>query len=192
VRTLRYIALEVVFAVSVIVVAVVRPFDTMQWWVVAFLPFAVMRLAVTFSENEVMAWLRKPFCDTVPDSCGAGMSVVAKHDSVMGALLSCPICTGVWCAMVLVAMYALVPGVGTAAIVIFGAAGGSELLYFAREKLSWEGRYARVKDGEREKRQNCEQEVEGELDSRMRGTIYPLVKRSETKRDASERWSNIP
>jgi hypothetical protein len=159
VKTVRYVIIEGIFIAALIVVAILRPLDNMEWWVAVFLPFATMRLAITFSENEVMAWLRKPFCDTVEDSCGAGKSVVAKHDSVLGQLLACPICVGTWCALVLVAVYALAHSVGVLAIVVFGAAGASEFLYFAKEKVSWEGRLARTRDGQIESEHDCDEDM---------------------------------
>lgn len=158
-KTIRYIVLEVIFLASVVAVAILHPLDSMEWWIAAFLPFAVLRMAVTISENEVMSWARKPFCVTAPDSCGAGLSVVAKHNSTMGELLSCPICSGTWAALVLVALYALVHPVGVMAIVVLGGAGAAEFLYFAKEQHSWQGRLARVRDGLIEDRENCEDDM---------------------------------
>ncbi len=147
-RKAALIGIEVVFVGALVVVAIWQPKLEIPWWLIPFLPLAVMRAAITVSENEVMSWLRAPFCVTAPDDCGAGLSVSPKPGSVIGALLACPICAGTWCALVLVALYCLLPSVGTVAIVVLGAAGASELLYYTREKLSWEGRLARTRDGQ--------------------------------------------
>jgi hypothetical protein len=133
------------------VVAVCQPRLELPWWLIPFLPLAVMRASITVSENEVMSWLRAPFCVTAPDDCGAGLSVSPKPGSVIGALLACPICAGTWCALVIVALYALLPSVGTVAIVVLGAAGASELLYYAKERQSWSARLARTQDGQIER-----------------------------------------
>jgi hypothetical protein len=77
--------------------------------------------------------------------------VSPKPGSVIGALLACPICAGTWCALVIVALYALLPSVGTVAIVVLGAAGASELLYYAKERQSWSARLARTQDGQIER-----------------------------------------
>jgi hypothetical protein len=150
-RKVALIGLEVVFVAAVIVIAVCQPKLEIPWWLIPFLPLAVMRASVTVSENEVMSWLREPFCVTVPDDCGAGLSVNPKPGSVIGALLACPICAGTWCALVLVALYALLPSVGTVAIVVLGAAGASEFLYYAKERQSWSARLARSQDGQIER-----------------------------------------
>ena len=150
-RMVALISIEVVFVASVVVVAICQPRLELPWWLIPFLPLAVMRASITVSENEVMSWLRAPFCVTAPDDCGAGLSVSPKPGSVIGALLACPICAGTWCALVLVALYALLPSVGTVAIVVLGAAGASELLYYAKERQSWSARLARAQDGQVER-----------------------------------------
>jgi hypothetical protein len=147
-RKLALIGIEVIFVAAVIVIAICQPKLEIPWWLIPFLPLAVMRAAITISENEVMSWLREPFCVTAPDDCGAGLSVSPKPGSVIGALLACPVCAGTWCALVLVALYALLPSVGTVAIVVLGAAGASEFLYYAKERQSWSARLARSQDGQ--------------------------------------------
>jgi hypothetical protein len=162
-RKLSYVLLEITFITSIVVVGVYHPFKSMPWWLLVFLPFATMRMAATISENEVMAWLREPFTVTEPDSCGAGDSVNPKGDGwkrVIGGLLACPICTGTWSAMLLVALYALVHGIGTIVILALGGAGGSEILIGLREFLFWNGRLARVRDGAIESNQKASLAVE--------------------------------
>ena len=142
--------LEAVFAGCVVAVALLRPIESMEWWLLAALPFAVMRGAVTLSENEVFEWLREPFCEVVPDSCGAGDSVVPRPGSVIGKLLCCPICTGTWVALALVALIATLHPVGVIVTLVLGGAGASEFLYYAKERNSWGARLNRVRDGKLE------------------------------------------
>lgn len=150
-KRLCMIAIEGVFFGSIVTIAVTNPITDMPWWLLVLLPLAAMRAGVTIAENEVMAWLREPFCITAPDSCGAGDSVSPKPNSVFGSLLSCPICSGTWSALVLVGLYALLPSVGTLLILVLGTAGGAEFLYYAKENNAWSARYARVRDGRLER-----------------------------------------
>ncbi len=146
-KRLALLAAGVAFALGLGLIAL-RGVPDMPWYVLLALPLAVMRAAVTISENEVMSWLREPFCVTAPDDCGAGDSVNPKPGSVIGMMISCPICTGTWCALLLVGLYSFVPSAGTAAILVLGAAGGSEWLYYAKERNAWSARLARVQDGQ--------------------------------------------
>lgn len=67
-------------------------------------------------------------------------------------MLACPICTGTWCALALVALYMLNHNIGTAVIFVLGMAGVSEYIYYAKERNSWNARLARVQDGRMEGR----------------------------------------
>jgi hypothetical protein len=70
----------------------------------------------------------------------------------IGGLLACPICTGTWSALALVALHMLNHNIGTVAIVVLGMAGVSEFIYYAKERNSWDARLARVHDGRLEGR----------------------------------------
>lgn len=145
-----YLMLEVVFLSSIVIVAWLRPISHMEWWLLVALFFGVMRMASTISENEIMEWLRQPFTEVVHDSCGAGDSVQPKGEGwkrAIGGLIACPICTSTWSALVLLSIYALLPSVGTMAILVLGAAGAAEILFGAREFLCWGGRKSRVQSG---------------------------------------------
>jgi hypothetical protein len=164
-QKLMYLLLETIFFSSLVLIAKVRPF-TMELWLLPFLILATLRIAITISENEIMEWLRKPFTVTEPDSCGAGDSVNPAGvgwKRAIGGLFACPICTGPGSALVLVGLYILSHDIGMIAILVLGAAGASEFLYYAKENLSWGGRLARVRDGAIEKAQKTDQTLYNDL-----------------------------
>jgi len=144
-KKLTLFVLEIIFLVSIYILST-HPF-TMPLWLVTVTVFATMRMARTISENEIMEGLRAPFTETLPDTCGAGNGVVPKGQGVvraLGGLIACPICTGTWSALFLVAVYTLFPKFGIILIVVLGIAGGSEMLYNIGEWFSWGGRMFRV------------------------------------------------
>lgn len=123
--------------------------------VVFWLAFAlsVFRMSRTISFNEVMEWLREPFTIVEKDSCGAGENVHPRKDKgkeveVIGILISCPICTGTWCALFLFVVWSLFPPkISNALILTLGLAGASEILNYFAMLLEWSGRLARVLSG---------------------------------------------
>ena len=149
-QKVAYLILEMSFLSSIMILGWLRPVQVIELWLLPFLVLAVMRAAVTISENEIMAWLREPFTATVPDSCGAGESVLPKGEGwkrAVGGLIVCPICTGTWTGLMVVSLYAVSHNIGVIAILVLGAAGGSEMLLSLREDLCWNGRLARVQVG---------------------------------------------
>jgi len=147
-KKLTLFVLEIIFFTSIYIIST-KPFD-MPVWLILLTTLAVMRMARTISENEIMEWLREPFTETLPDTCGAGQGVVPKGTGfvrAIGGLLACPICTGTWSALILVAVYTLIPSFGKVLIIILALAGGSEMLYNLGEWLSWGGRLFRVSCG---------------------------------------------
>jgi len=149
VKKVTLLALEVIFFGSIYVVST-NDF-MMPIWLMVATAIATMRMARTISENEIMETLREPFCEVKPDSCGAGNGVHPKEDNgfvrALGGLIACPICTGTWSALFLVAVYSLSPAFGKVLILVLALAGASELLYYLGEVLSWGGRLARVISG---------------------------------------------
>ena len=99
----------------------------------------------------------------MPDSCGAGESVNPKQGDglrrAIGGLLACPICTGIWAALVFVGLYALNHNIVTVAILVLGAAGASEFIYYAKERYAWSARLARVQNGKPESRSFTDAEL---------------------------------
>ena len=110
------------------------------------LGFATIRLARTISFNGVGEPFRKWFTKTRPDSCGAGMNVEPAGTGlryVIGELISCPICSGTWSALIALVVWAYVPTV----IYVLAIAGVSEMFHWLFEFLEWQGRAGRVVSG---------------------------------------------
>jgi len=155
-QKLTYFVLEVTFFASIVALVLVRPHANMPLWLLGIMTFACFRAAITISENEIMAWLRDPFTETKLDSCGAGNSISPATSGpaskgwkrAMGGLIACPICTGTWCALALMAVWTITPGFGTVLIEVLFVAGISELLVSLREFLCWNARLARVRAGQ--------------------------------------------
>ena len=152
-KALTQILLEIFFTLLLVLAGKLNTYQVpaLVFWILFSL--AVFRLARTISYNEIAEWLRDPFCRVEKDSCGAGENVHAREDrgpgvQTVGSLLACPICTGTWIALLIFLLWAWVPDVGAAAVIVFGLAGASEMLHYLGEILSWGGRYARVKSGE--------------------------------------------
>lgn len=109
--------------------------------------FASFRAARTISYNGVMGWLREPFCNVVKDSSGAGDSTEAKPGSAIGELLSCPICSGTWAALLLLDVFLYFPAFGWVLFAALGLAGMSEVLHWRAEREEWQGRAQRERAG---------------------------------------------
>jgi hypothetical protein len=112
------------------------------------LGFATMRMAQTISFNTVFEPFRKPFCKVVKDSCKAGECVVPRDDvspffHAIGELITCPICSGTWSALVLLTIWAYSP----IPIYVFAVAGLSEYLHYGSELIEWTGRASRCVSG---------------------------------------------
>lgn len=147
-RKLAFILLELLFLADIVLVSThIReiPWSLAPWFVLA-----TLRLAHTVSYNEVMEWLRAPFCEVRKDSCRAGDNVHPKGEGmvrVLGALISCPVCSGQWAALILVNLYLLWQPVGLTLVYVLGFAGAYEVLHYVKEMLEWVGRAARVLSG---------------------------------------------
>lgn len=79
------------------------------------LGLAAARLSDVISTDEIMQWLRKPFVQMTQEEV-AGREVSTREGrgwgwrKVIGNLLSCPWCVGVWVAAGLVYAHFLIPG----------------------------------------------------------------------------------
>jgi hypothetical protein len=147
-RKLSMLSLEVAFLGGVALVATQDV--TIDLWLYPVLALATFRLARTISFNEIAEVIREPFTEVKQDSCGAGSNVHPRGNGVrrvIGGLLACPICTGTWAALFLVAVYTFFPQVGRVLISVLGIAGASELLHWLAETLEWTGRRNRVQAG---------------------------------------------
>lgn len=140
-RTATFITLDVVFLASCAAISY-------NWQALTQLPahtaillaFATMRTAHTFSYNGIMEWARAPFTQVEEHSSGAGDDVHARGKGaqrVIGELIECPVCTGTWAALALVAIMTLYPPLGIVLAWVLGLAGVSELFHYAKESMEW-------------------------------------------------------
>lgn len=80
------------------------------------LGLAAARLSDIISTDQIMQWLREPFVK-MEDTEIAGREVQTRTGrgrgikKVLGDLLSCPWCVGVWVAAFLTYLYFLIPGI---------------------------------------------------------------------------------
>ncbi len=152
-KTLAYILFVSLFAVEM-GIAALHPdaLLALQPWQWLAFGFAAFRGARALSYNGVFGWLRQPFNDTVPDSSGAGDSVVPRQGAqgfwyVIGDCLACPICTGTHVGGVLITLTALIPTFGLFLTYGLAVAGVAELLHWHGERDEWQGRAAREAAG---------------------------------------------
>jgi hypothetical protein len=118
---------------------------------IILLGIAAFRLGRAVSFNTVGLWIRD-ICkvETRPDSCGAGDNNHSTGNGlqwVLGELVTCPICSGTWSAMLLLTAYALNHSFGLVLIYILAAAGVAEILHWLSETLEWSGRHSREQAG---------------------------------------------
>ena len=157
IRSLGFVTLDALFLTAIFLLA--RKYGEPTIVGLDFVAFilATMRAAHTVSFNEVAEPLRAPFTYVKKDSCKAGDSVEPKPVDperkitalryVIGALLSCPICSGTWSALGLYTAWTAYPTFGRVLVYVLAFAGGSEVLHWGTEILSWGGRAARVYSG---------------------------------------------
>lgn len=110
------------------------------------LSLATTRLARTLSFNTVAEFIRRPFTQVIPDSCGAGENVHPRGSGLryaIGELLSCPICTGTWSALLMLVSWVWF----RTAVYVLAIAGGAELLHWFFDLLEWSGRAMRCISG---------------------------------------------
>jgi hypothetical protein len=144
----KLIALDVLFLTIVGVLGYFKGEVALPpWYVLVLMGLATMRAAQSLSFNEIGEPIRNLFCTVEPDSCGAGNNVHPKNGSVLGSLLSCPICTGTWAGLAIYALWLVVPNVGTVLVVVLAIACMSQLLHYLSEVLSWGARAFRVLSG---------------------------------------------
>jgi hypothetical protein len=118
----------------------VRAFDLL------LLGLSSFRVGRMIAFEGVATPIREPFTETLPDSSGAGATVVATGSGwrrVLGELLTCPICIGTWVAAALVYGMHLLPRPTRVVLAIMSTTGVAELCYSITEWLDWNARAAR-------------------------------------------------
>ena len=114
------------------------------------LAFAANRFGRAIAFNGVAEPIRHFFSKVVHDTSGAGEGIEPAGSGVrhgIGELLTCPICSGTWAAVLLANLMVLDPLFGKLTVYGFGAAGISELLQWMNEHFAWSGRYYREMSG---------------------------------------------
>jgi len=148
-RKIGFMMLEATFFGVLLVIALLDPPAPPVWMLPLFM-LATIRMARTISFNEIGEGLRAPFTEVVPDSCHAGSNVHPKGAGltyVIGSLMSCPICSGTWSALLLYATWVIWPAFGQTLVIVLALAGASEFLHWTMEVLEWTGRAARCISG---------------------------------------------
>ncbi|MCW5850438.1 MAG: DUF1360 domain-containing protein [Anaerolineae bacterium] len=116
----------------------------------ALLGLAVFRGGRLIAYDHVIAPLREPFTETVPDASGAGDTVEPEGHGAqraLGELLACPICAGTWVAAGLTYGLRILPAPTRLLMTILAATGAAEWLNASVEAMSWFGQAARREVG---------------------------------------------
>jgi hypothetical protein len=124
---------------------------SIDWMVLLALPFASSMAARAIAYLDIFEWLRHPFTKVTPHSSGVGNSVNAIGGpirSVIGGLLCCVNCAGMWSTVLLMAVYAIDPPVGKIMILCLGAAAIGVLVTRTIEMVEWNANLAQEKTGE--------------------------------------------
>ncbi|HET8571166.1 MAG TPA: DUF1360 domain-containing protein [Candidatus Limnocylindria bacterium] len=111
---------------------------------------AAYRIGRMVAFERVAVPLREPFTATVPDSSGAGETVVARGRGpqwVLGELLSCPICVATWAASGLFIGLGVVPRYTQTLLTVLTATGIAEVLNQLVEALTWSAEKSRADTG---------------------------------------------
>lgn len=117
--------------------------DALTW---IALCFAANRFGRAVAFNGVGEPFRWFFSEVKADSSGAGEGIEPKGKGWkhgFGELLTCPICSGTWSAVLILNLYLMLPLFGKIMIFGFGAAGVSELIHNLNEAYSWKSRHHR-------------------------------------------------
>ncbi len=144
----RKIALLGLFlSLETIMVLLSRHPITFELTVLIALPFASSMAARAIAYLDIFEWLRAPFTVITPHSSGAGNSVEPKNGSVIGGLLSCINCAGMWSTVGLLGLYILEPALGRLMIYALGATGLGVLVTRSIETIEWKGHLAHEQAG---------------------------------------------
>ena len=136
-----------------------RVMKNIDWIVIAALPFASSMAARAIAYLDIFEWLRHPFTETTPHSSGVGSSVNAIGGpirSVIGGLLCCINCAGMWSATLLMAVYAFDPMLGKVMIYCLAAAAIGVMVTRTIEMIEWQSNLAQEKTGDMNRKNRAE------------------------------------
>jgi hypothetical protein len=148
-RNMTHIAFLISLASIVFVTS--RIMKEIDWVVLLALPFASSMAARAIAYLDIFDWLRKPFTKLTPHSSGVGGSVDpigGPVRSVIGGLLSCINCAGMWSTVLLMALYAIDHNAGKITILCLGATGVGVLITRTIEMVEWKSCLAQEQTGE--------------------------------------------
>jgi hypothetical protein len=111
--------------------------------------FACYFIGHAISFYGIGDWIRGFFTHQEIDSSGAGEGSEPNDGllNVIGQLVCCPICAGIWGTTFLLTIYSFIPTWGTILLYVMGFGGFAALMHWAGEKMEWEGRKAREEAG---------------------------------------------
>lgn len=136
---------------EVIISQVAKHLDNLEISVIIALPFASSLAARAIAYLEIFEWLRAMFTEVVPHSSGAGEDVHPKMShptiGVIGGLISCINCAGMWAAALLLGVYAFFPTFGSTMIYILAAASIGILFTRTIELVEWKAHEAHEQTG---------------------------------------------
>ena len=143
-RTLTLIGIAITF--ELVSLGISRRGLSLDGLTLVSLAFAASMAGRAVAYLTVFEWLREPFTKIAVHSSGVGESVEPRDDhgpavAVIGSLISCPVCAGVWSAALLLTVYAFEPALGRTMIYILGAGGLAQIVTRLVELLEWQGRH---------------------------------------------------
>ena len=121
------------------------------------LPFASSLAARSIAYLDIFEWLRAPFTVTSLHSSGVGNCVDPRPEpirGVVGGLLSCVNCAGMWSTVGLLALLAFVPEMGRVTIIALGLTSIGILFSRVIELVEWQAHEAHEHTGVMAKENN--------------------------------------
>ena len=147
----RYATLLVfLITLETIVFIISRVIKNIDWMVLLALPFASSLAARAIAYLDIFEWLRKPFTTVTLHSSGVGSSVDpigGPIRSVIGGLLSCINCAGMWSTILLMLVYAIDPLLGKIMIIGLGVTTVGILITRLIEMVEWKSCLAQEMTG---------------------------------------------
>jgi peptidoglycan/LPS O-acetylase OafA/YrhL len=101
--------------------------------------FACSFIGHAISFYGIGEWIRSWFTHQDIDASGAGEGPDPNEGwlNVLGQLVCCPICAGIWGTTLLLTIYSFIPSWGTILLDVMGSGGFAALMHWACEKIEW-------------------------------------------------------